>query len=47
MVFSSDAVLPIRPLNLAVKRGRLRNLALEMDDYHVAQVVGMFKLPIR
>lgn len=44
MVFDSDAVLPIRRLNLAVKRGRLRNLAVEMDDYDVKQVVGMCKL---
>lgn len=43
MVFNSDAVLPIRPLNLAVKRGRLRHLAIEMDGYDVTQVVGMFE----
>ncbi len=41
MVFNSDGVLPIRPLNLAVKRGRLRHLAIEMDGYDVIQVVGM------
>lgn len=43
MVFETEAVLPITPLNLAVKRGRLRNLAIEMGDYQVTQVVGMFE----
>lgn len=47
MVFASDAILPIRPLNLAVKRGRLKHLAIEMDGYHVTQVVGMFKFLTR
>lgn len=42
MVFEAEAVLPITPLNLAVKRGRLGNLAIEMGDYQVTQVVGMF-----
>ena len=44
MAFASDATLPIRPLNLAVKRERLRNLAIEMDGYDVTQVVGMLKI---
>lgn len=43
MVFASDATQPIRPLNLAVKRGRLKHLATEMDGYRVTQVAGMFK----
>lgn len=43
MVFTTDAISPIRPLNLAVKRGRLRYLAIEMDGYDVTQVVGMFE----
>ena len=47
MVFASNAVLPIRPLNLAVKRGRLKNLAIEMDDYAVKQVVGMLQFQSR
>lgn len=42
MVFEAEAVLPITPLNLAVKRGRLRNLAIEMGEHQVTQVVGMF-----
>lgn len=42
MVFEAEAVLPITPLNLAVKRGRLGNLAIEMGDYQVTQVAGMF-----
>lgn len=42
MVFETEAVHPITPLNLAVKRGRLGNLAIEMGDYQVMQVVGMF-----
>lgn len=42
MVFETEAVHPITPLNLAVKRGRLGNLAIEMGDYQVTQVVGMF-----
>lgn len=40
MVFTSDATLPIRPLNLAVKRERLKHLSIEMDGYIVTQVVG-------
>lgn len=40
MVFTSDATLPIRPLNLAVKRERLKHLSIEMDGYVVTQVVG-------
>ena len=44
MVFTSDAELPIRPLNLAVKRGRLRHLAIEMDGYDVTHVVGTFAI---
>lgn len=47
LVFASNAVLPVRPLNLAVKRGRLRNLAVEMDNYDVTQVVGMFEFQIK
>jgi len=47
MAFVSDAVLPIRPLNLAVKRGGLKHLAIEMDGYHVTQVAGMFRFPAR
>lgn len=42
MVFEAETVLPITPLNLAAKRGRLGNLAIEMGDYQVTQVVGMF-----
>lgn len=42
MVFETEAIHPITPLNLAVKRGRLGNLAIEMRDYQVTQVVGMF-----
>ena len=42
IAFASDAMLPIRPLNLAVKRGRLKHLAIEMDGYQVTQVAGMF-----
>lgn len=45
MVFASNAILPIRPLNLAVKRGRLKHLAIEMDGYQVTQVAGRFKCP--
>lgn len=40
MVFTSDATLPIRPLNLAVKRERLKHLSIEMDGYVVTRVVG-------
>ena len=47
MVFASNAILPIRPLNLAVKRGRLKHLAIVMDGYQVTQVAGMFKCPTR
>lgn len=47
MVFASNAILPIGPLNLAVKRGRLKHLAIEMDGYQVTQVAGMFKCPTR
>ena len=47
MAFASDAVLPIRPLNLAVKRGRLKHLVIEMDGYRVTQVAGMFRFPTR
>lgn len=45
MVFASDATQPISPLNLAVKRGRLKYLAIEMDGYHVTHVAGMFNFP--
>ncbi|KAL9972835.1 hypothetical protein ACROYT_G019215 [Oculina patagonica] len=47
MVFNSDGVLPIRPLNLAVKRGRLRHLAIEMDGYDVIQVVERIDCPLK
>ena len=47
MAFTSDAILPIRPLDLAVKRGRLKHLAIEMDSYHVIQVAGMSRFPTR
>jgi len=47
MAFASDAILPIRPLNLAVKRGRLKHLAVEMDGYHVTEVAGMSRFPTR
>lgn len=40
MVFTADAVQPIRFLDLIVKRGRLQNLDVEMDGFDVTQVVG-------
>jgi len=46
MAFVSDAILPIRPLNLAVKRGGLKHLAIEMDGYHVTQVAERIDCPI-
>lgn len=46
MVFTSDATLPIRPLNLAVKRERLKHLSIEMDGYVVTQVVERVDCPL-